>query len=904
MTEANKKNEMIRLTIDGRAIEAKPAETIIQAAGRHGIYIPHYCWHPGLSVAGNCRLCLVEIATLNPKTGQAARSPKPVIACQTPVAEGMEVWTTSDLARDCQKGMMEFLLANHPLDCPICDRGGECMLQRYSMEYGVGHSSMADKKRKFRKPQFDPLIDIERNRCIMCTRCVRFCDEIAGEHLMGVFGRGNDNYIGTFGAGPVSSLFSGNVIDLCPVGCLTSKPYRFKARPWELAQAQSTCLGCSAGCKTTYWTRNGRLYRVTPPTRKRFDEFTLNEDTVEYLCNVGRFASDAAESVSRLRSPLARFAGARGNGAAAAAARGELKPTTWEKALAEAAQRLRATIQAHGPESAAVLISPRATLEEGWAAARLAREALGTPHVDWRTFAPDARAAAAVSAALGGADGDLGAAPDVILVLNGDPARQVPVTALKIKEMARLEGARLVLLGHHHDAWLARWASLAWLCPPGETAMAVEALAGALGKSAAPAPAAGASAAGAPAPGTFEEFIQRLLALLAGARSGLIVYSLEDARGLYAVEETRAVARLKAALGGAWKAMPILSARNAVGLDAVGAQSDGGARGAGAGKPGRSAPEILDAAAAGDVKALVIFGQDALAHAPDQKKVEAALEKVETLVVLDLLPGPATERACAALPLAAPWENDGTLADIEGNLARLAANERPAEENGPRPGALALLDLARALGKPLGGAATIEDLYKEWKECVIPEAPLRFDDLRLEGPGWEFPIREASVREPQGLARDASPVDNPGDYHPTAQRRWNGDPARALAAAAAGPPPPVVKPSGSDEEFFAIAWRQILDPDPWLDASGAIAILRPAPWVEIHPADAAALGIEDGAQVALAFAGESEGGAEKTFTARVCAGPARGCLYLPAGQAGMAAGAARARILKPVAARS
>src|SRR5690606_2599878 len=216
---------------------------------REGVYIPHYCWHPSLSVAGNCRLCLVEIHMPNPRNNnKPAPLPKPAIGCQTTIAPGMHVFTASEEAKKCQNDMMEFLLVNHPLDCPICDRGGECMLQRYSFEYGQGSARMRDQKRRFKKPQLDPLIDVERNRCIMCTRCVRFCDEVAGEHVMGVFDRGEGNYIGTFGQGPVSNIFSGNVIDLCPVGCLTRKPFRFPARPWELKQTQSTCEHCTSGC--------------------------------------------------------------------------------------------------------------------------------------------------------------------------------------------------------------------------------------------------------------------------------------------------------------------------------------------------------------------------------------------------------------------------------------------------------------------------------------------------------------------------------------------------------------------------------------------------------------------------------------------------------------------------------
>ena len=217
--------ELVTVTVDGSEMKLPKGKNLLQALLDAGIYVPHYCYHPALSVAGNCRLCLVEIVG----------RPKPEVSCNMVVSDGLNINVSSELVDSCRKGMMEFLLVNHPLDCPICDRGGECMLQRYSMEYGTGTTRVADVRRRFQKPQFDPLIDIERNRCIMCTRCVRFCDEVSGEHTLGVFGHGNRNYIGTFGNGPVSDPFSGNVIDLCPVGCLTSKPFRFQARGWDEA---------------------------------------------------------------------------------------------------------------------------------------------------------------------------------------------------------------------------------------------------------------------------------------------------------------------------------------------------------------------------------------------------------------------------------------------------------------------------------------------------------------------------------------------------------------------------------------------------------------------------------------------------------------------------------------------
>ena len=899
----------IRLEINDREIQGRKGETILQAAGRFDIYIPHYCWHPGLSIAGNCRLCLVEIALFNPKTNAHAKQPKPVIACQTPIAEGMKVWTDSPMARDCQKGMMEFLLANHPLDCPICDRGGECQLQRYSMEYGVGHSSMTDKKRKYRKPKFDALIDIERNRCIMCTRCVRFCDEIAGEHLMGVFARGNDNYIGTFGGGPVESLYSGNIIDTCPVGCLTSRPYRFKARAWELAQVPSTCLHCSSGCKVTYWTKNGSLYRTTPPARKRFDEYTLNEDTIEWICNIGRFASDGPEEKDRWTEPRIRAVGEKGDAG--------LRIATWKDAIKKAAEILQETRKKSGPESIAVLISPRASNEEGYLAARLAREVLDTNHVDYRLWPVTPDAALAASRALANADGDLENPPDAVLVLGGDLSRQSPIKALWIKEFARKNKTRIVCLGSHHDAWLSRWAAETLHCPPGQTAATLQKLAEAIQsiqKSPAPAPESSPAAApSAPAsaalsaPSPAASPLERIAALMGQAKNGLIVHSLEDMGGAFLPEEVPAVENLRKVLGANWKSMPAVQGRNAIGLFAVGAEPGrlpGGPSNEESARervedlwkdplsdlPGMSGPEILQSAAQGELKALVVIGQDIFAQAPDAALAARAIEKIESLIVFDLFPGCATPAAKVFLPLPAPWESEGVYADLEGNLARLAPAEEPKGQS--CHAALILAKLAEALGRPWPMLNSIESVYNEWRGLAAPASKITFDELRLEGPGNESPIRTAISHEDKALARTRDREFNPGDYRPGMRLRWSEDAARenaprgAKAKPASNAPSPAAPAPGLGE-LLLIWGRHAAAADPWLDRSVSISVVRPRPYIEIHPGDAKRLGLADGDYVNLRVSAANPTGQPAAPPAalevKVCEGPAPGCAYIPQG---------------------
>ncbi len=887
--------DTVRLKVNDKEIEARKGEMIIEAAGRHGIYVPHYCWHPGLSIAGNCRLCLVEVAMFNPREGKAVRLPKAMIACQTVVADKMEVWTDSPLAKECQSGMMEFLLANHPLDCPICDRGGECMLQRYSMDYGRPHSVMVDRKRKFKKPEFDSLIDIERNRCIMCTRCVRFCDEVAGDHVLGVFGRGNDNYISTFGAGPVSSIFSGNVIDICPVGCLTSKPYRFRARPWELAQSQSTCANCASGCKVTYWTRNGRLYRVTPPSRKRFDEFTLNEDTTEWICNIGRFASDYALHEDRLVTARIRDA----------ANPRETLETGYDGAIEAAKARLSAVRDKYGADSIAVLVSPRMTLEDGYVASRLAREVLGTPHIDWRTWPATRDAADAASRAFANANGDFETPPDVILVVNGDLKNQAPITALAIKENARLRGSKVILLGHHLDAWLSRWASRRHHCAPGATASRLAALAALVtGKE-----------IGLGFDTDEKNALAGIVKSLVEAKRGVIVQCLEDLGGAHAPEETAAVRMLCSALGTGWKSLPVVTGRNAVGLFAVGAQPDrlpGGSIHNQAAvkravetwktnlpeKAGLAGPEILQAAADGAIKGLVLLGQDVLASAPDQDLVSRALGALESVVVLDLFRGNAAERADVFLPITAQWETEGTYADLEGNLARLTQGERPVGAS--RVPALILADLGRALGAGWDHLRSVEAVFNEMKSFLAPDSPIGFTDLELEGPGREFPIRERSAHETPGLARRRTPEYNPGDFQPTFHLRWDEEAGRTIGIEAI--PATGIAPS----DALTLIWGPNLAAgDPYTRRSSGAEVLRPAPYIEIHPEDAQRLGIEDRETIHLGIDGV-EG--EVPLQAVVCEGPPPRVAYVAAGlidiRLGRLARLPRIRLSKPELVRS
>ena len=350
--------EKVTIEIDGRACEAVPGEMIIEVADREGISIPRFCYHKKLSIAANCRMCLVEAE-------QGGRPfPKPVPACATPIGAGMKVQTRSPKALEAQKGTMEFLLINHPLDCPICDQGGECELQDVAMGYGGDVSRYGERKRVVADEDFGPLIATDMTRCIHCTRCVRFGAEIAGVRELGATGRGEHLRIGTYVAHTLAHELSGNVIDLCPVGALTSKPYRFTARAWELTQVPGISPHDSLGSNLSLHVRGRRVLRVHPRENEAINE--------TWIADRDRFSYAGLAAPDRLTEPLVKQDGA-------------WQPVSWQKALRLAAERLKA-----GGAASGALVSPQATLEEMYLAQKLVR-GLGANALDTRLRQADFR---------------------------------------------------------------------------------------------------------------------------------------------------------------------------------------------------------------------------------------------------------------------------------------------------------------------------------------------------------------------------------------------------------------------------------------------------------------------------------------------------------------------------------
>jgi len=404
---------MVNIEIDGLKVEAQDGAMLIEAADAAGISIPRFCYHKKLSVAANCRMCLVDVE----------KAAKPLPACATPVTEGMKVLTQSHKAISAQKGVMEFLLINHPLDCPICDQGGECDLQDLAVGYGASHSRYNENKRVVKNQDIGPLIATDMTRCIHCTRCVRFGEEIAGIRELGATGRGEHMEIGTYVANTISSELSGNVIDLCPVGALTSKPFRYSARSWEMQRHPSIAGHDCVGSNIDVDVRNNSIMRIVPRENEAINE--------TWLSDRDRFAYEGLNK-DRLTAPMIKQSG-------------EWQRVSWDTALEFTLNGMKGLIGRHGAEHLAALISPGATLEEMYLLQKLLR-GLGSSNIDHRIrqldFSEQNRAP--VFPYLGQSIESLGQS-DAVLLIGANITKDQPILGHRIRQAA-IYGAKVMCI--------------------------------------------------------------------------------------------------------------------------------------------------------------------------------------------------------------------------------------------------------------------------------------------------------------------------------------------------------------------------------------------------------------------------------------------------------------------------
>jgi len=401
---------VVNLTINDKPVVARKGELIIAAADRTDDFIPRFCYHPRMSPVGMCRQCLVEVET--------PRGPMMVVSCMTPVAEGQVVRTATDGVKKAQEGVLELLLANHPLDCPVCDKGGECPLQDQAFSHGPGESRFVEEKRHYEKPiAISDIVYLDRERCILCDRCTRFADEVAGDALITFTSRGNDTQVLTFPDEPFSSYFSGNTVQICPVGALTAKPYRFKARPWDLEQTESTCTSCSVGCRTVVQSSRDELVR--------YQGVDIDPVNWGWLCDRGRYNFESVNSPDRLTTPLVK------NGA-------EHVATSWSVALENASRMIRLSL-AQNANSVAILGGARGTNEDAFAWAMLA-DKLGINQRDAQLgdgLSPEIFNIAQATI-------DETCAASTIILLSPDLKEELPVLYLRVRDAAQKLKARIV----------------------------------------------------------------------------------------------------------------------------------------------------------------------------------------------------------------------------------------------------------------------------------------------------------------------------------------------------------------------------------------------------------------------------------------------------------------------------
>jgi NADH-quinone oxidoreductase subunit G len=643
-------DDTVNIEVNGMAVKARKGQMIMQATDPADIYIPRFCYHNKLSVAANCRMCLVEVE----------KAPKPVPACATPVTEGMKVFTRSPKAVAAQRATMEFLLINHPLDCPICDQGGECELQDMSMGYGRDIARFAERKRVVKDKNLGPLVSTDMTRCIHCTRCVRFGQEIQGYPQMGATGRGENMEIGTYIEHSVDHELSANIIDLCPVGALNNKPFRYRARAWEMTQAALVSPHDAFGTNLYGHVLRGRLMRMVPRENEEINE--------TWIADRDRFGFEGIYSAERASVPKLHQDGA-------------LKEVDWEVALNAAAERLQTVRAAYGGEAIGFLGSPSATLEELYLLARVAR-GLKSANIDHRLRQLDFRGeerepafphlgcTIAESQELQG-----------VLVVGSDLRREMPLLAHRLRKAAVKSGAKVAFLNPRRYDYMFPVAAYSTSTDlAGELTALVHAAAGAASK---PVPAGTAPAS------VTDEHHALVVALRQGTRRALILGTLAQRHPAYG--QLRALAGTLAALCDASLGF-ITEGANAAGAYLAGAVPHREPGGVPARSAGLSARAMLESPR----KAYVLFG----GIDPMMDMVESQALRDAELVIAITTHLPESVRAIAhvVLPMGTFAETSGTYVNAEGRWQSWAGAAKPLGES--RPGWKILRVLANVLGLP------------------------------------------------------------------------------------------------------------------------------------------------------------------------------------------------------------
>ncbi|MGI9080605.1 MAG: NADH-quinone oxidoreductase subunit NuoG, partial [Acidimicrobiales bacterium] len=841
MTDQADTETTVAITVDGRAVEGRKGEMLIAAAERAGIYIPRFCWHPRMKPVGMCRMCLVELK------GPRGFSLMP--ACYVPVAEGQEVVTTSEKVKKAQDGVLEFLLINHPLDCPVCDRGGECPLQDQTVAFGPGESRFVEEKRHWAKPiPVNPLVALDRERCIQCARCTRFADEIAGDPFIDFIGRSDSTEVNIFPDQPFVSNFSANIVQICPVGALTATPYRFKARPWDLEVVESTCTACAVGCRMAVQSSFDRIIR-----NLGIDSDPVNQG---WLCDKGRFGYEAANHDDRLTTPLVR----RGE---------ELVESTWSEALQAAADGLSQVRDTAGPQAIAVLGGARLANEDAYAWAKVAKAVLGTDNVDCQL---GDGLPAEVVLGLPRATIDEACKATAVILLAPDIKEELPVLYLRLRQAALDGGTPLIEIAPQGTG-LSRYATYTLAHRPGEAGVVARALVDAISGSSAstdgggpggvPADAIAGAASllgrgpvvvvvGRPSLAESVDATTEAVATLAGLPEVSFLSALRRGNVHGALDMGLAPGvlpgRVSLHSGRPWFEAAWGSVPEARGLDALG---------------------IMEAAANNRIQAMVLLGADPVSDFPDRTLARRALAGVGFTVVLDLFRTDAALHADVVLPVSSWGERPGTTTNIEGRISRLGQKVTAAGTT--RPDWMIAVELAQRMGADLGFdtldgiAAEITALapsHRGLTPGMLSRASLRDGVVvplaaDLDGAGDEpAPVAEgievsASRRQGDTLAAPSEPVGSGDLLEPG--RTGSADDVASPGSPPDDDVPPLLTFAGAEPaegprpldaySLRLVTSRALYDGGALVQHSPAMAPLAPGTRFRANPYDLSRLGI-------------------------------------------------------------
>jgi NADH-quinone oxidoreductase subunit G len=808
----------VSLTLNGRELKTEKDRLLIDVAEEIGVFVPRFCYHPGMKSVAVCRMCLVKVEG----------SPKLLPACATPVTDGMIVDTVEDTAVDAQRGMLEFLLINHPLDCPVCDRAGECPLQDQTYAHGPGSTRYVEPKRTYEKPiEISELVMLDRERCVLCWRCVRFADEVAGDRFIQLVDRGPGTQILTFSDEPFDSYFSGNTIQICPVGALTSKPYRFVSRPWDLQTAPSVCTYCSVGCPLTNESRDEKVVRCQALPNENVNDF--------WICDKGRYGYHHVESADRLETPLVRSGG-------------EFEPVGWGAAVDKVVAAVK------DKERIGVIAGGHLTTEDAYAIGKLAKKVLKTKDVDSRI--QDAGAPYERAVALAGIAGSTATLNDVedapeILWVGPDPKETLPVLYLRLRKAVNDGGARLTVVSPRATS-LDVIAANVVRCEVGGEAEAV--------------------------------------ADLEDLADGAVVCWGQSSPGR---DESQAFdAAVAAARDSGGKLLLCVPHAGSQGLLDMGVHPGLDAGYVQTAEPGRDTRAILEAAAAGELDALFLFGADPISDFPDADLARRALEKGVFTVAVELFPTESAMRADVVFPSAAYAEREGTFTNLERRVQKLEPLVAP-------PGTAqdawkTCAAIAAALGEGWGWLGC-DDVWDDIRKNVTTHKDIDLRLLTQEAPA-HAPFYESAFGDAQTHTMDppALTLAGPGGQYPKGFRsgapfqtgqNWplswelrafeakqrpgviphsNGSANAHDEAPAAAPPAAGGAETAGGAGFALLSGRLIYDGGAMVSRSKALGNIAAPGWAELNPDDAAALGVSDGEKVVVRGAG-----AEVTLPVRI-----------------------------------